>query len=359
MASEALFSKLAEALSLPSHAYYAAMVGLAIPEAAIGGYLQGGQISDILRQRRMERMSLEDAFEGNVPDQLKPFSKMPFDQATKILPLINKTFATQVNFLTPDQAKAAGVTPELIESYGGKPIPRQVAATDIQRTTAPNRLMPLVQQRQRVLDWQKWNTVTKQANAFVQGSGPVGIASKNNMRGMRAMSLLNKPGPLTPQEYDYITADMAGIMQGGVPLQEQLRDQRFGNTLSSIAQTLSRIKSQPETVNTPEIRALLKANMKHILDVDNAVINNNLAFLERAHADIINQHRSEWDAAKQAIMRGEQMPTEDMTGGGGIGDLGTGDPEADAAIAQINAAEISPNEKQARIQAVKSRVGTR
>lgn len=382
-ANPALFQALADALGKPSKTYRAATEALQIPGQAIGGYM------DVMKQKQaMDEAKLKPyEIYGKIAEQAGPdVANGIFQKAGIPVPDMGAAGASGVpqtpqqlagmgkfgqNRLTalnaaqsleegapstPDEVNALfadhpEVAQRLNTAYGGK-VPKWAIQSEKTALTSGMRLEPLIAQKDRALNWQKWNTVLKQANAFTQGSGPVGIASKNNMRGMRAMALINKPGPLTPQEYDYITSDMAGIMQGGAPLAEQVRDQGFNTALGSIAQTLTRLKSEPQAVNTPEIRALLKTNLQHVLNVDNAVINNNLGYLEKAYPDVIAQNRPAWEAAKQAIQRGEQMPVGDMGGGG---DMGTGDPEADAAIAQIMAAPIDDAQKQARVSAVRAR----
>lgn len=144
MPSDALYLALSQALSRPSKAYQAAQAGLAIPQQLLQGYLEGGQVADIIRKRKEAQQTLGEALGGNVPESIASYSNVPQETFTALAPSIaalskaNKPDNT-VNFLLPDQAKAAGVSPEVIQSFAGKPIPRQIAQMDVSRQIGQTR----------------------------------------------------------------------------------------------------------------------------------------------------------------------------------------------------------------------------
>lgn len=84
MPSDELYLKLAEALSQPSKAYRAAQAGFDIPRQAIEGYKYGAELSDSIRNRRLQRQTLGEALGGMVPEELQD---LPVDQARNLVPL--------------------------------------------------------------------------------------------------------------------------------------------------------------------------------------------------------------------------------------------------------------------------------
>lgn len=77
MASDALYQALAEALSQPSRAYRTAQAALDIPNQALQGYVAGGDIADKIGQRKMNKQTLEEALQGNVPERISGYGSLP------------------------------------------------------------------------------------------------------------------------------------------------------------------------------------------------------------------------------------------------------------------------------------------
>lgn len=76
MASDALFAALAEALSQPSRAYRTAQAALGVPQQALKGYVEGGDIADKINQRKLNKQTLEEALQFNVPERVQGYSSL-------------------------------------------------------------------------------------------------------------------------------------------------------------------------------------------------------------------------------------------------------------------------------------------
>lgn len=133
-ASPQLFQALAEALGRPSKAYRAAQEGLAIPEEALQGYVGGLQAGNTIRKSKFASSPAGSYFEsGTVPYGFK--SDIPVDEFTALAPFAKPNPSLMTAFVTPDQAKSLGVDQKVIDSFGGKPIPRQIAQGSISSNT--------------------------------------------------------------------------------------------------------------------------------------------------------------------------------------------------------------------------------
>ncbi len=134
MPSSALYEELAKAYATPSKGYRAAMTGIDAVKQGIGGYLEGQQIADTMRQRKIQQTSLSDLLGQNTPDGL---SNLTVDQADALVKPVTAYAALQKantpdtpkvgETMTPEQARAYGVSEDIINSYHGQPVPRLVA----------------------------------------------------------------------------------------------------------------------------------------------------------------------------------------------------------------------------------------
>jgi hypothetical protein len=134
-ASAELFSELAKALSQPSHAYRAATEGLGIPVSALEGYLGGLGAGKTIRQSKFATSPAGSYFNDNtLPYNFKPDTSV--EDFTALEPFAKPNVGMVANFISPDQAKVLGVDPKVIDAFGGKPIPRQVAQSNITKQQA-------------------------------------------------------------------------------------------------------------------------------------------------------------------------------------------------------------------------------
>lgn len=88
MASDLLYSKLADALSRPSNAYLAAQEGLAIPGKVFEGYQQGANFADEIRKRKLAQQTLSEALGGRTVPGLESFGNTTVQGLTTLVPAI-------------------------------------------------------------------------------------------------------------------------------------------------------------------------------------------------------------------------------------------------------------------------------
>jgi hypothetical protein len=132
-----LYEELAKALAQPSKAYQAATEAINIPRKGLEGYLEGTDAADKISESRLSRQTLEQALGGNVPDSLTGYRGLTVKQFKPTAELLGGVGALDKalkegqpkaeDYLTPDQARAAKVPEEVIASFKGGPVPRQVA----------------------------------------------------------------------------------------------------------------------------------------------------------------------------------------------------------------------------------------
>jgi hypothetical protein len=79
-----LYLKLADALSRPSDAYLTAQEGINALKQAGEGYLQGQDIAESIRQRKLSKQTLSEALGGNVPDRVQPYSNLNVQTVEKL-----------------------------------------------------------------------------------------------------------------------------------------------------------------------------------------------------------------------------------------------------------------------------------
>lgn len=79
-----LYDKLAEAYARPSRAYRTFQTAAEIPQRALEGYLAGSQVSDQIRKRKNEQMTLREALGGNLPEGLGGFGDTTVERAGEL-----------------------------------------------------------------------------------------------------------------------------------------------------------------------------------------------------------------------------------------------------------------------------------
>lgn len=194
MASDALFLALAQAKARKDPWARAADAAGTAGEGVIGGYAQGVQLADAIRKKKLAEQTLSAALGGQVPEPLKGYENIPIETLKELggLGAVAKTTAPSVNFLLPNQAEAAGVSPEVIQSYGGKPIPRQIGQMDIGRRQGDERnknLASLAGTRQAGVQNSVLNTALRYSQAgMVQTAAKDSFSRLGNIN--RAQQLL-------------------------------------------------------------------------------------------------------------------------------------------------------------------------
>lgn len=120
MPSDYLYAELAKALSQPSKAYRTAQAGLAIPQQLLQGYLEGGQVADLIRKRKLEQSTLQEALGGNLPSSLAGFGNTSVEAAGALAKPIEAIAALEKasgassmeSVMTQEDALKAGKVPK-------------------------------------------------------------------------------------------------------------------------------------------------------------------------------------------------------------------------------------------------------
>ena len=89
-------------------------------------------------------------------------------------------------------------------------------------------------------------------------------------------SILKRSMALKETLEKYVESDLAGIMQGGAPHVEMLRQQGYENLVTKWANLKQMVTSKPQAIAIPEIRQQLKDTLLGIMAVDNDVLDTNV-----------------------------------------------------------------------------------
>lgn len=215
-------------------------------------------------------------------------SKEYGEQLAKSLMPIPSKVTNQAKLFVNDEGKAISVSPDenglfnVPEGFKEK----SIAVAD-KWTTPRNKANEI---RESQFNETQWNKLGKSINALDKGSRTaVGMAAVGNQRAARALVLINNPNMDTVLK-KYVEADLAGIMQGGSPHEQMLRQQGYDNLATKWASLKQTILSKPEAIEIPEIRQQLKETIEGIIAVDNDILDTNTginkeSFLKAVQSD--------------------------------------------------------------------------
>lgn len=314
--SEGLYQELAKALARPSGAYRAARAGLQIPEQAMEGYTQGADFIDKIRQRKLGQQTLSEVLGGNVRG-LEDFSSLPFNQVERVgkgvsglADLVKARADAGSDYLTPVQAKEFGLSDSFINTFDGKPIKREVVQGFASNQTRKSIADSLNTRNQLGIA----NAINKNVNALTSGSGALALAGKNNLRIARVKSLLERPTPLTPAELELVTTDMAGVVQGGVPMRDTVEGQQVATVASKMANLLKQASNKPQTFNDGAFRQRIVQLANEMVAADNEIQRKSFEMVKANFGHLTTPEHL--DRVYKAMQNGEQLPIVDVSGSG-------------------------------------------
>lgn len=140
----------------------------------------------------------------------------------------------------------------------------------------------------------------------------IGQAAYGNARADRALTTLADPN-IKPQQIQAVVNDYAGIMQGGAPHADSMRSMGFDTLLTDFANLKTKIFSEPQNANQPEVVNTLRNMISEIKKVDNQIISNNLDTFEATNSEQVSRNPTKWQKIRNSVMRGTQAPNENKT----------------------------------------------
>jgi hypothetical protein len=105
------------------------------------------------------------------------------------------------------------------------------------------------------------------------------------------------------RELMFVTADLAGIFQGGVPPVGMEEGARFNSLYSDFLKIIETLKNTPATtpVNDETI-AFFKDMVAGVKLVDNNIIDTQVGLLTDAYKDLIAQDPERWESMKKKVL---------------------------------------------------------
>jgi hypothetical protein len=429
MANDALFAALAQAKSLPSHAYRTADAALQIPGEALGGYEEGLQANQQIQQAKMLNTPLGQIWQD--PSQI-PYG-LPATMRVRDLMAIAPTMSNYVpSGFANTVASASGANtgggppPSNVPPTAPPPIPPQTPATpaptpggamltsaggvgnDSGGAFAPGTptsiqapaptggppiaippggmsreafqlLQPALKAGQDERNFQQ--NQAREAAQFQTGQQNENTRQGKNITAENNRTMAGETSKIAPSitEAGTISDDINALM----PLYKGYSPIPFaGTALANIASKSGTTSFGGPTVQTgkqiQQIVPALSAKVNYLLNkrfnsgeaamlqqqvVPNATDNEQSAMqkignLRRLTSVMQSGDVNALQMVASSIAGKPVNPALPSSGGNFLQDQSssTGNPDADRAIAQIQASGLDPNSKQARIQAVMARL---
>lgn len=302
-----LYDELAKAYAQPSRAFRDVSAALQIPEQGLAGYKSGLDYADEINSRKLKNQTLSQALGGNVPDRIAQYGnlRVPVVKDLGGLDAIAKITENPVDegkFLDTAQAKQFGLPDEFIATFKGRPIRREIAQ-GYMSNKARSEIAGSLQKR---TETGVANAINKNVNSLTSGTGALATAGKNNLRIARVKSLLERPTALTPQEMELVTTDLAGVVQGGVPLKDTVEGQAIGTVAAKFADMMKNVSNNPQTFNDMGFRKRIIQLANEMIDADNLTQSKALNVMKATYGHLTTpEHLSR---IEQAIRSNQQLP---------------------------------------------------
>ncbi len=220
--------------------------------------------------------------------------------------------ANQAKLFVNDQGQAMNIQPDANGIFNAPEGFKEKSMAVADKWTAPRKEANAIKQEQ--FDETQWNKLGKAVNSLDKGSRTaVGMAATGNQRAARALALLDNPNMDTVLK-KYVEADLAGIMQGGAPHEQMLRQQGYDNLVTTYANLKQKLTSEPQAIKVPEIRQQLKDTIQGIIAVDNDVLDTNVGIAKESYLKAIKNDPKRFErlvgAANKVKTTGSNVPQQ-------------------------------------------------
>lgn len=149
----------------------------------------------------------------------------------------------------------------------------------------------------------QWTQLFRLTNpsAAMRGT-PLGTAAIANQRANRALEIL-QDDKMTPQRKSLAITDLAGIIQGGSPHEQEIASQNYGAYQDMWKNLVQKITAEPQIIKQPETVAEIRDLVRGVKGIDNDIIKSNLEESETFFADRIKAHgQDKWNKYKKQVL---------------------------------------------------------
>jgi hypothetical protein len=175
----------------------------------------------------------------------------------------------------------------------------------------------VLSQKQNQWDETNWPKLTKLASPLNASSrSAVGVAALANMRADRALRLLDQEHPNVEDIKNLITPDLFGIMNGGVPHAEQLKEGYMGSLGADVMGRWQKLTGNPQDYTNKAVLSHIRDVITNLKQVDNDIISKNAGVAEASYPGLIARH-PDWWAKSMAAMNSGNNPVEPQAASGG------------------------------------------
>ena len=202
--------------------------------------------------------------------------------------------------------------PSAVSSVAPQPPARWIAGANGPRQVPQSGITQAQDQR-------TWSHIVDKTDPLQQSSrSGIGMAVNANIRANRALTLLNKKD-MTPQEMETVSADLAGIFQGGAPTQIGMHDQEYNTLQKTYAGIVQHLTANPQDAASPQIKERLIGVVNGLKKLDSGILDDHINYMEKAYKSVISKHKDEWEAMKENLRGSSVMKTGDESQDSGQG----------------------------------------
>ena len=200
--------------------------------------------------------------------------------------------------------------PDAVSSVAPQPPARWIAGANGPRQVPQSGITQAQDQR-------TWSHIVDKTDPLQQSSrSGIGMAVNANIRANRALTLLNKKD-MTPQEMETVSADLAGIFQGGAPTQIGMHDQEYNTLQKTYAGIVQHLTANPQDAASPQIKERLIGVVNGLKKLDSGILDDHINYMEKAYKSVISKHKDEWEGMKENLRGSSVMQTGDEGKDGG------------------------------------------
>jgi hypothetical protein len=163
-------------------------------------------------------------------------------------------------------------------------------------------------QHQGQFDETNWAKLAKLVSPLNASSRSVlGVAGTSNMRADRALAILddalNDPNSSVSEIKALVDTDILGIMKGGVPDAEQIKNGLLNTFGSDVQSKLQFWSSQPQQFKNKDVINRLIEITHGLKAVDNKIIDDMLGVGGASYIPLIARHPDWWEQLKGAVTK--------------------------------------------------------
>lgn len=246
---------------------------------------QQKEMDDPLSGTSQQYQMLASKYTGKMPQE---FQGMSATKIAAILPIVEKSYATDQT--SKERLEAARIAAQ--------------SHSDALRSQESWK-EAMFGQKNDVTKQRQWTQFQTQNDPSTGSSRTViGMLGRANLNADRAINLLKNNPSLTNADLGNITADIAGIFQGGSPTDIGMKHQNYDTLFGKVKNLMQFISGKPQDSVPPAIRAKLLSSLMDLRNTNTALIKSHNDQLEKSNKWLVQDHGDEWQNFRSQVEGG-------------------------------------------------------